>query len=272
MSRSIRAVVTAAAIAGLALTGCASASDVPAFDDIEAQMWDSMAASEAMGMTGAVPDGMDEDTAVIEEMLGGSISELQIYGSLDGSATAVRFGEDQEPTMAFFGDDVYVSMDMMLQTMGSMLPEDQQEAITTEFAGKYADISDDFDATNQGLDMVDLLNQMRSAAESGQTDDVTGFNFGELNQEGTYMQLESESDDTGWFYSSDSEDETAIMNGESEQYIAVSTDRDAPRLEHIRNGETRMEFTWDDEVEIPQRPSDDQVVTEQDVMAMTSGQ
>src|SRR5699024_10125149 len=133
MSRSIRAVVTAAAIVGLALTGCASDADVPAFDDIEAQMWDSMAASEAMGMTGAVPDGMDEDTAVIEEMLGGSISELQIYGSLDGSATAVRFGEDNEPIMAFFGDDAYMSMDMMVQTMGSMLPEDQLDAMTTEF-------------------------------------------------------------------------------------------------------------------------------------------
>lgn len=272
MSRSIRTVITTAAIAGLALTGCASDSDVPAFDDIEAQMWESMSASEAMGMTGTLPDAMAEDAAIIEDMLGGSLSELEIYGALDGSATAIRLGEDQEPIMAFFDDDVYVSMDMMLQTMGSMLPEDQLNQMTTEFAGKYADISEGFDATNEGINMADLLDQMRSAAESNQTDDVTGFNFGDLNQEGAYMQLDSETEDTGWFYSADSEDENAIMNGESEQYIAVITDRDAPRLEKIRNGETRMEFTWDDEVEIPQRPSDDQVVTEQDVMTMTSGQ
>ncbi len=275
MSRSIRAGIAAAAIAGLALTGCARASDVPAFDEIEGAMWDSMAASEAMGMTAVLPEAMSSDAAIIEEMLGANLSDLQIYGSLDGAATALRLGEDQDPIMSFFGDEVFVSMDMMIEVMGSSLPQterDQLSQMISEFAGKYIDVSEDYSAQADTISMADLLEQMRSAAESDQADEVTGFNFGELQQEGSYMQLDMETDDTGWFYSVDGEGDQAIMNGEAEQYIGVISDRDAPRLERINDGDTRMEFTWDDEVEIPQRPSDDQLVTEEDFMEMAMGQ
>lgn len=234
-------------------------------------MWDSMAASDAMGISGALPEEMAGDAAVIEEMLGGNLSDLQIYGALDGSATAIRLGEDQEPMMSFFGDDVYVSMDMVLETMGPMLPEDQRSQIAAEFAGKYADISDTVD-TADSINMADLLDQMRSAAEAGETDEVTGFNFHELQQEGSYMQLDMETEDTGWFYHIDGEGEHAIMNGEATQTLGMTSDHDAPRLVRITNDGTRMEFTWDDEVEIPQRPSDDQVVTEADFMGMAPGQ
>ncbi|MDN6149765.1 MAG: hypothetical protein L0I94_13275, partial [Yaniella sp.] len=78
--------------------------------------------------------------------------------------------------------------------------------------------------------------------------------------------------DTGWFYSIDGEDENAIMNGEAEQFIGLASDREAPRLLEIRDGDTSMDFSWDDEVEIPQRPSEDQLVTEEDVMGMALGQ
>lgn len=278
MSRSIKTTVAAAAVAALALTGCGTnASDVPAFDDIEEAMWESMAASDAMAMTAVLPDAMSSDAAIIEDMLGGNLADLQIYGSLQESATAIRLGEDQDPIMSFFGDDVYVSMDMMLEAMNSSVSADPAEAelaeqLAAEFEGKYLDISDDYDAAGGTVDIADLLDQMRTAAESDQEDAVTSFNFGELQQDGSYMQLDMETDNTGWFYSIDGKDDTAIMNGEAEQYIAVITDRDAPRLERINNGETRMEFNWDDDVEIPQRPADDQLVTEQDFMGIALGQ
>lgn len=275
MSHSFRTGVVTVAIAGLALTGCsARASDVPAFADIEGDMWKAMTASEAVGMTAVLPQEMTSDAAVIEDMLGGDLSDLQIYGALEESATAIRLGENQEPIMSFFGDEVYVSMDMMLETMKSSSAEavdaELAEQLSTEFEGKYLDISDDYDAATGAVDVAELLDEMRSAGESGQDDQVTGFSFGELQQEGSYMQLDMETDDTGWFYSVDGEDENAIMNGEAELYIAVLSDRDAPRLERIHSGDTRMEFTWDDDVEIPQRPSADQLVTEQDFMDMVS--
>ena len=241
MSRSLKAGAAAAAIAGLVLTGCsARASDVPAFDEIEGDMWESMAASEAVGMTAVLPEAMASDTAIIEEMLGGNLSDLQIYGSLDESATAIRLGEDQDPIMSFFGDEVYVSMDMMLQAMSTSMSADPAEAeraeqLSAEFEGKYLDISDDYAAAGGTVDVADLLDEMRTAAESDQVDEVTGFNFGELQQEGAYMQLDMETDDTGWFYSIDGEDENAIMNGEAEEYLAVVTDRDAPRIYQPRN-------------------------------------
>ncbi|MDN6457807.1 MAG: hypothetical protein L0K38_12290 [Yaniella sp.] len=267
MSRSITTGVAAAAIASLALTGCgASASDVPAFEEIEGDMWESMAASEAVAMTAVLPEAMSSDAAIIEEMLGGNLSDLQIYGSLDESATAIRLGEDQEPIMSFFGDEVYVSMDMIQQTMNSSMAEE------AELEGKYLDISDDYDAASGTVDVADLLEDMRSTAESGGADEVTGFDFSQLQSEGSYMQLDMESDDTGWFYSIDGEDENAIMNGEAEQFIGLASDREAPRLLEIRDGDTSMDFSWDDEVEIPQRPSEDQLVTEEDVMGMALGQ
>ena len=86
------------------------------------------------------------------------------------------------------------------------------------------------------------------------------------------MQLDMETEDTGWFYHVDGEGEHAIMNGEATQTLGMTSDHDAPRLVRLTMDGSRMEFTWDDDVEIPQRPSDDQVVTEQDVMEATSGQ
>lgn len=278
MSRFMRTGIAAAAIAGLALTGCsASASNVPAFDDVEGDMWESMADSQAMGMSGVLPAEMASDAELID-MLGGNLADLQIYGSLAESATAVSLGEGEAPLMYFFGEDVYVSTDMMLEMINTVMMSEatetehqQMQQATAELAGKYFDVSEEYAGAADSLDMSAMLDEMRSAAESDQADDVTNFNFGELQQEGSYQQLDMESDDTGWFYSIDGEDENAIMNGEAEQFIAIATDQDAPRLIEVRNGDTAMEFSWDDEVEVPQRPSDDQIVTEEDVMGMDLG-
>lgn len=279
MSRSIKAGIAAAAIAGLVLTGCARDSDVPAFEDVEPDMWESMANADAMAMTAVLPEVMASDAPIIEEMLGGDLSDLQIYGALDGSATAIRLGEDQDPIMSMFGDEVYVSMEMTFETLGSVLmanatqdERDELEQVAAQFEGTYLDVSDDFDVASDGIDIADLLADMRAAAEEGRADDVTGFNFSELQSEGTYMQLDMETDDTGWYYSVDGEEDTDIMNGEAEEFIAIVTDREAPRLHHIRTGDTRMDFSWDDEVDIPQRPSEDQLVTEEDFMDVAMGQ
>ncbi|GAA4118429.1 hypothetical protein GCM10022249_23230 [Enteractinococcus coprophilus] len=279
MSRSIRAVVATAAIAGLALSGCARDSDVPAYDDIEGQMWESMAASEAMGMTGVLPDEMASDREIIVDMLGADLSELQIYGPLDGSATAIRLGDDEDPIMTFFGDEVYVSWDMMWEVLTSSMMTGASEADieevrqnTADFEGKYIDVSENYASMAESVNMADLLEQMRSAAEADQTDEVTGFNFGELQQEGDYMRLDMETDDTGWFYSTDGQKEGDIMNGEAVHFIGLVTDREAPRMVEMRNGDDRMDFTWDDEVDIPEKPSEDQLITEEDLMAAAAGQ
>lgn len=278
MSRSIRAGVAAAAIAGLVLTGCARDSDVPAFDDIEPTMWESMANADAMAMTAVLPEAMASDAAIIEDMLGGNISDLQIYGSLNESATAIRLGDD-DPIMSFFGDEVYVSMDMVWETMGDFMmaeapPEQREmfEQLATEFEGKYLDVSDDYNATTDSVDVADLLDEMRSAAEEGRADDVTGFNFDALHPEGEYAQLDTETDDTGWYYATQEMEEGDIMNGVVDEFIVVPTDRETPRLDRIRDGDTQMEFFWDEEVEIPEKPSDDQLVTEQDFMEAAMGQ
>jgi len=276
MSRSIKTGIAAASIAGLALTGCsASASDVPAFDDIEEAMWESMAASDAMAMTAVLPEAMASDAAIIEDMLGGDLTDLQIYGSLNESATAIRLGEDEDPIMSFFGDEVYVSMDMLFEAMGSTLPEVSQaevEEMMGAFEGKYLDMSEEYPGDAETVDVSELLDQMRTAAESDQTDEVTGFNFHELQQEGSYMQLDMETEDTGWFYSIDGEGDQAIMNGEATQFLGVVSDHEAPRLERITKDGTRMEFTWDEEVDIPERPTEDQLVTEEDLMEVAMGQ
>lgn len=278
MSRSIKAGIAAAAIAGLVLTGCARDSDVPAFDDVEPDMWESMTNADAMAMTAVLPEAMASDAAIIEDMLGGNISDLEIYGSLNESATAIRLGDD-DPIMSFFGDEVYVSMDMVWETMGEFMmaeaPAEQREMferLATEFEGKYLDVSDDYNATTDSVDVSDLLDEMRSAAEEGRADEVTGFNFDELHPEGEYAQLDNETDDTGWYYATQEMSEGDIMNGVVDEFIVVPTDRENPRLDRIRDGDTQMKFFWDEEVEIPEKPSDDQLVTEQDFMEAAMGQ
>lgn len=279
MSRSLKAAVAAAAIAGLVLTGCsARASDVPAFEDIEPDMWEAMESSQAVAMTAVLPEVMASDAAIIEEMLGGNISDLEIYGSLNESATAIRLG-DEDPIMSFFGDEVYVSMDMVWETMGDFMmaeaPVEQREMfeqMATEFEGKYLDVSDDYNATTDSVDVSDLLDEMRSAAEEGRADDVTGFNFDALHPDGEYAQLDNETDDTGWYYATQEMSEGDIMNGVVDEFIVVPTDRENPRLDRIREGENQMKFFWDEEVEIPERPTEDQLVTEEDFMEMAMGQ
>ena len=268
-----------AAIAGLTLTACGSDSDAPAFDDIEVNMWDAMSSADAMGITGTLPEAMASDAVIIEDMLGANVSDVQIYGSLTEPATAIRLGDDQEPIMYFFDDEVFVSWNMMVEVMtspmGAEVSEAQLEEMrqnTSEFDGKYIDVSENYASIADSMDMTQLLEQMRSAAESDQPDEITGLNFGDLQQEGAYMQVDMETEDTGWFYSIDGEDENAIMNGQAKQFIGIETDRDAPRLIEARNGESSMDFTWDDDVEVPERPSDDQILTEEDIRAAAVGQ
>ena len=276
MSRPLKGLLATAAIGGLALTACSdNPSNVPAFEDIEETMWESMAASDAVAMTAVVPESLGEDVAMLEELYGGNLNDLEIYGSLTEPATAIRMGEDQDPLLYVFEDEMFVSLEMTLEAMGSFMPQELSEAERAQFdelsaqaEGKYIDMSEDFQASDQNLEMSQILDDMRSAAESGGTDEMTGFDFSQLQSEGSYMQLDMESDDTGWFYSIDGEGDTAIMNGEAEQFIGVVSDREAPRLVEIADGDTRMDFSWDDDVEIPQRPSDDQIMTEEDFLEM----
>jgi hypothetical protein len=39
-------------------------------------------------------------------------------------------------------------------------------------------------------------------------------------------------------------------------------------LDQIREGDHKMEFFWNDEVDIPERPTEDQLITEEDLMEM----
>lgn len=276
MARTFKALIATTAIAGLALTGCSSGSDVPELSAIEPTMWEAMAASEAMSMTGGLPESMSGDAAIIEEMLGGNIADVELYGSLQESATAIRLGADQEPIMLFFGDDVYIEMGAVLNSMGTALAENptaeqqaQLEQAATELAGRYLDVSDDFATAAQAVEMADLLVDMRGAAQAGEMDPVTGFDFGQLQPDGSYQQLSMDGDETGWFYSDTGLGENSSATADTFQYIAVTADDDEPRLEQVRNGEQSLiTFDWDDEVQIPERPSDDQLVTQQDVMSL----
>lgn len=273
MSRSIRTGLASAAILGLVLTGCARDSDAPAFDDIEPTMWESMSNADAMAMTAVLPESMADDP-MIEEILGGNLSNVEIYGSLNESATAMRLGEGEDPIVLFFGEDVYVSMETMWETMGSYLlteaPAEQREMIeqmAAGFEGKYLELSAEYDI-NDTVDMSEVLEEMRSAAEEGRADEVTGFNFSELQPEGEYARLDMETEETGWYYATQEMEEGDIMNGQVEKYIAIPTDRETPRLDQIREGDHKMEFFWNDEVDIPERPTEDQLITEEDFMSM----
>lgn len=220
---------------------------------------------------------MASDAEAVENMLGGNLAELEIYGSLTEPATGIRLREEQEPFMLFLGDEVYVSMGITMDAMAADPTADPAEIelaqrLAPDVQGKYLDVSADYESSVSRVDVAQLLEQMHSAAESGETDEVTGFNFHELQQEGSYMQLEMETDDTGWFYSVDGEDEYAIMNGEATQILGVVSDHEAPRLERITNDDNRMEFAWDDDVEIPVRPTEDQLMTEDDLMLLFQGQ
>ena len=273
MSRSIRTGLASAAILGLVLTGCARDSDAPAFDDIEPTMWESMSNADAMAMTAVLPESMADDP-MIEEILGGNLSNVEIYGSLNESATAMRLGEGEDPIVLFFGEDVYVSMETMWETMGSYLlaeaPAEQREMIeqmAAGFEGKYLELSAEYDI-DDSIDMSEVLEEMRSAAEEGRADEVTGFNFSELQPDGEYARLDMETEETGWYYATQEMEEGDIMNGQVEKYIAIPTDRETPRLDQIREGDHKMEFFWNDEVDIPERPTEDQLITEEDFMSM----
>jgi hypothetical protein len=284
MSRSIRTGIAAAAIAGLALTGCtARASDVPAFEDIEQDMWEAMESSEAVAITGLNPESVvtESDASMIGDVMGGDFSDLQVYGAMDGSATAISTGEGEAPIMSVFGEDVYVSMDMLFESLGDTMmagaSEEQRaqfDQLATTFEGSYLNVAEELEIDTDTVETIqinDLLAEMRAAAEADRADEVTGFNFGDLQSEGSYQQLELEGDATGWYYSIHGVDEDGFMKDDSTEFIAVVTDREAPRLDHIRSGNTKMEFRWDDEVDLPQPPSEDQLVTEADFMEASLG-
>ena len=115
-----RSKVSTAAIGGLALTACSdNPSNVPAFEDIEETMWESMAASDAVAMTAVVPESLGEDVAMLEELYGGNLNDLEIYGSLTEPATAIRMGEDQDPLLYVFEDEMFVSLEMTLEAMAA---------------------------------------------------------------------------------------------------------------------------------------------------------
>lgn len=271
--------IAVVAVAGLVLTGCGgNSSDAPAFEDIEASMWESMANSEALSITGVLPDSMSGDAALVEEVFGGSVRDVEMYGSLQEQATAVRMGDNEEPFMVFFEDEAYVSFAMSIQAASAMFAEqaggeelELLQQMSDDFAGKYIDVSEDYSAASDALGMADILESMRSSADSGQADQMTGFAFDQLQSEGAYMELSADSDETGWFYSVDGEDETSIMNGEAVEYIGVTSDHDSPRLQRMRDGETVVNFSWDDEVDTVEKPTEDQIVSEQDVMAAMMG-
>ena len=67
---------------------------------------------------------------------------------------------------------------------------------------------------------------------------MTGFDFSQLQSEGNYMQLIWKAM-TPLVLLIDGEGDNAIMNGEAEQFIGVASDREAPRLVEIADGDTR---------------------------------
>lgn len=253
------AFISVPALSIFALSACGDdVENPPNLSDIEDSMWDSMEDSDSVIITTDL-SALDE-SGDMEMFFGGEdgSSEISIYGDADGSATGVAFGD--EDTMLLFGDEeqvdeAYLAGSFMIEItemfmgMGEVGDDEANtmEEMENAVEGMWLDLSDDLSGAEE-ITVREGILQSRDAW------------FGEATHEG-FLSADDVSDD-GVHEERDGEDVWVYAEGDYE--LVVEADSDAPRIVSMTADGVTSTFSDWDETEAPERPSDDDILTEQE--------
>lgn len=280
MKNGIRyATAVSASLSLVALSGCgglsssedeenndaesaASVEEVPALSEIDDLMWDSMEEAGSVTLTAdmnALAADDPESAEIFEDMLGADLSNVQLYGSLDESASGMRLG-DQDVFRLFGEDSAYLSTDaifgMFEAQMPALSPEEQQmlDDLIEEGSGSWIDFSGEVqdDESFNNLDVKLLLADFRESweDETSSADDAL-FPRTDIPDEGTH-EVRDEVD--VWVYTGESED----------QELVLEADHESPKISSVSDAEISMTFTDWGETELPEQPDESQLMTEED--------
>lgn len=258
ISRNLLAVTATASL--VTLTGCAGGSSIeepPLLSEIDELMWDTMLAEESVTINADIEmlnEGQSDE--MFSEVFGGESMGATIYGPLDGSATAVGFG-DTDLLRAFGNEEAYMSGDGLLALFGSQgLGEEEQEqldAVAEEFADTWIDMSEDFADEGEEFKISEIFETIQDGWNG--EDDDTPIDRAEISDEGTH---EVRDDIDVWVYAGESEG----------QELVLVADHDAPKFYEISDGDNSMKFSDWSETASPERPEEANIITQDEAQQL----
>lgn len=258
-SRMFPALTLSAALVGVtACSGGGDPEEVPVFGDIEDTMWESMSEAESVTISADISAETQEDafgSAMVEQMLGADVSEIAVYGSLDGSGSAMRFGEE-DFVRVFDGDTAYMSADRVVAMMtgwvgGDLGEEDQQamEEFSDELEGQWLDYSDELSGDDlDDFEVSGLLESMRESWEE-EDGDESPIQRSEISDEGVHEERDGED---VWVYS----------GSEEGAELVIAADHDRPYILEVTDGSSAVELSGWDDTDAPERPDDSDLISE----------
>ncbi|NWN89536.1 MAG: hypothetical protein HLX51_13550 [Micrococcaceae bacterium] len=274
-----------ASLSLVALTGCSgimggegeegnneeaagNVEDVPALSEIDDQMWTSMEEAGNVTLTAdlsAVAGEEPQAVEMFEQMGGGDLSDIRIYGALDGTASAMSLSEDD--LMRSFGEEgTFLSTDAIFniisgQSMGLSSEEQQMfDDLKEEFAGSWIDYSNEMQAGDgsENFNVGVLFDELRDSWENGDDAEGTAVERGQISDEGTHEVRE--------------ENDVWIYTGQEEgQELVLQANHDAPMIASVSDEGATMHFSDWGETELPEQPDESQLMTEQDIQERMSG-
>lgn len=241
--------------------------DVPALSDIDDVMWDAMEESGSVTLVADFEAFADEDpqsAEMFEQMSEGDLSDVRLFGALDGSGSAMSLGEEE--LLRSFEDATYISSDAIFNILASQTQslgaEDQQafDELAEEFAGSWIDFSDEMQPGDgsEYLNVGYLFDDLRNSWEDGDGSAETPIEREEISDEGTH---EVRDDMDVWIYTGE----------EDGQELVIEANHDSPKIVGIADGEVSMAFTdWGD-TETPEQPDESELMTEEDIQQRMGG-
>ena len=262
MSQTSRALMTPTAVAALlTLTACGggqAADEPPALSKIQERMWDAMQDEGSVTITAdlsMLAAEQDDATEIFGSMLG-DLSTVTIYGELDGSATAVGFGDDD--FMRVFGqDEAYLAGDAMFSMIesfgGGAMDESEQEmfeAMAEEFAGTWINFSDQMDDQGDDMNISELFGNLRD--DWGEDGGDAPLDLNQLSDEAVFEQR-------------DGVDVWVYAGQEEGQELVLEANHDAPKILEMASDGARMTFSEWGNTTAPEPPAENDVIDEEEM-------
>lgn len=256
-TRSKFAVPSLAAASLLLLTSCGDdVEDVPEFSEIEENIITSMESAESVSIT--MSAGIGGGVPVDMPFAGPDGEMMTFEGAIDGSSMALSIGASEEPMMIVLDEEVLMNLNfiftMMEQEIGIQFTdnEDAMFGVPEDLRNSWIDLSEEMAGEQEEMNLSVFFEEMRSAWEDSSADGEASGPTG-----GVYEERDGED---VWVYKSADENEDVE--------IVVEADRDQPRILSITADDGVMTFSnWDD-VDLPERPDEDQIRTEQEMERM----
>lgn len=260
MKRITRTLLAGTASASLiALAGCAGmgapgVEDAPKLSEIDDLMWETMQGEDSVTLSTDMEMMFGDDEALGEMF--GEDSSLNIYGALDGSATAVSVG-DSDLIRAFGQDSAYLSGEGMFAMFGGegmgldAAQQEQVDAMSAEFADTWIDFSGEMNGSEDEFNIGSLFDNLQEDWNGGEDSEDTPVDRDQVSDEGTH---EVRDDVDVWVYSGE----------EDGQELVLFADHEAPKIYALSDDDKTMRFSDWGTTEAPEQPAEESIISEED--------